>query len=136
MPRNPYHNWRHVADVTQTAYALAVASGLMRAMPDRERLALLMAALCHDLEHPVPPLPAWRVAQSRRPHAAVGEEGRGLVCGRCAGVLAEGGLVRLHKDGARAIARGAFIALKLHSDAIARACLPCDLVPLQRTDIP
>ncbi len=53
MPRNPYHNWRHVADVTQTTYAVAVASGLMRAMPDRERLALLMAALCHDLEHPV-----------------------------------------------------------------------------------
>ena len=68
MPRNPYHNWRHVADVTQTAYALASTSGLMRSMPDRERLALLMAALCHDLQHPVripPPHPSAQHA----PHA-------------------------------------------------------------------
>ncbi len=65
MLRNPYHNWRHVADVTQTAYALASTSGLMRSMPDRERLALLMAALCHDLQHPVriPPPPALRFAR-------------------------------------------------------------------------
>ena len=54
MPANPYHCWPHVADVTQAAYALAARSGVLRGMPDPERLALLLAALCHDLEHPVP----------------------------------------------------------------------------------
>ena len=29
--------------------------GLLSVAPDTERLALLLGALCHDLEHPVPP---------------------------------------------------------------------------------
>jgi hypothetical protein len=57
MPPNPYHNWAHVADVTQAVYALGALSGALGCMHDGERLALLMAALCHDLEHPVRPAP-------------------------------------------------------------------------------
>ena len=53
MLDNPYHNWTHVADVTQTVYSLAAASGVLDRLTHKQRLALLLAALCHDLEHPV-----------------------------------------------------------------------------------
>jgi hypothetical protein len=39
----------------QTCYSLGLEAGLLADMPDTERLALLVAALCHDLEHPVRP---------------------------------------------------------------------------------
>ena len=41
------------ANPAQTCYCLGLQSGLLQAMADTERLALLIAALCHDLEHPV-----------------------------------------------------------------------------------
>ena len=53
MLDNPYHNWYHAVDVTQTLYSVAIQSGVLQAMTDKERLALMTAALCHDLEHPV-----------------------------------------------------------------------------------
>jgi hypothetical protein len=53
MPDNPYHNWFHVADVVQTVYSLGLMSGIIHDMDEKEQLALLIAALCHDLEHPV-----------------------------------------------------------------------------------
>eukprot|EP00287_Rhodomonas_sp_CCMP768_P003192 CAMPEP_0196720628 /NCGR_PEP_ID=MMETSP1091-20130531/3380_1 /TAXON_ID=302021 /ORGANISM="Rhodomonas sp., Strain CCMP768" /LENGTH=441 /DNA_ID=CAMNT_0042061923 /DNA_START=13 /DNA_END=1338 /DNA_ORIENTATION=+ len=49
---NPYHNWTHVADVFQATYALGLASGLMERLSPLEQFALLISALCHDLEHP------------------------------------------------------------------------------------
>jgi len=52
MFENPYHNWIHVFDVTQTVYALGLASGLIDKLDDWDRFALICAALCHDLEHP------------------------------------------------------------------------------------
>ncbi len=39
----------------QTCYSLGLEAGLLADMPDTELLALLVAALCHDLEHPVRP---------------------------------------------------------------------------------
>ena len=36
----------------QTAFALARKSGLLAGMSGAERLALFLAALCHDIEHP------------------------------------------------------------------------------------
>ena len=39
----------------QAAYSLALQSGLLRVMTDVEKFALLLATLCHDLEHPVRP---------------------------------------------------------------------------------
>ena len=37
----------------QTVYSLAVQSGLLGSLSGTQRLALFLAALCHDLEHPV-----------------------------------------------------------------------------------
>jgi high affinity cGMP-specific 3',5'-cyclic phosphodiesterase 9 len=53
MLDNPYHNWFHAVDVLQTTFSLGLHAGLIQAMTSKERLALLVAALCHDLEHPV-----------------------------------------------------------------------------------
>jgi len=52
MLDNPYHNFYHVFDVMQTTNALATSTGTMARLDSWERLALLSAALCHDLEHP------------------------------------------------------------------------------------
>jgi hypothetical protein len=52
MYDNPYHNWAHVFDVTQTLYVLATITGTIKNMDAWERFALLVAALCHDLQHP------------------------------------------------------------------------------------
>ncbi|KAJ1471972.1 hypothetical protein T484DRAFT_1976485 [Baffinella frigidus] len=52
MIDNPYHNFYHVFDVMQTTNALATSTGTMARLDSWERLALLSAALCHDLEHP------------------------------------------------------------------------------------
>ena len=66
MPANPYHCWAHVADVTQAVYAIGLLSGALDTMPDGERLALLMAALCHDVEHPVRMWTLWSVLWGRK----------------------------------------------------------------------
>jgi len=52
MLDNPYHNWTHIFDVTQTTYSLALACGILDRLTDMERFALCISALCHDLEHP------------------------------------------------------------------------------------
>jgi len=49
---NPYHNWFHAFDVTQTTYILALRSGITKDLSDVELFALIVSALCHDLEHP------------------------------------------------------------------------------------
>ena len=44
------------ADVSaagQTVFCLARASGQLESLTDKQRLTLFLAALCHDLEHPV-----------------------------------------------------------------------------------
>mmetsp|Transcript_4777 Transcript_4777/g.7282 ORF Transcript_4777/g.7282 Transcript_4777/m.7282 type:complete len:1113 (-) Transcript_4777:330-3668(-) len=48
----PYHNFRHAVDVTQTVYCLMKKMGLASALTPIERLAMLTAALCHDVQHP------------------------------------------------------------------------------------
>lgn len=52
MNANPYHSWFHVFDVTQTVYVFARNSGLLGHMNVMEKFGLIVAALCHDLEHP------------------------------------------------------------------------------------
>lgn len=52
MYENPYHNWMHVFDVTRTVYSLAHMSGVLGRLTDWERMGLITATLCHDLEHP------------------------------------------------------------------------------------
>jgi hypothetical protein len=55
---NPFHNWRHAFSVAHATWRLLDDEGAPDAPPLRSRLepldclSLLLAALCHDLEHP------------------------------------------------------------------------------------
>ncbi|XP_039277552.1 cGMP-specific 3',5'-cyclic phosphodiesterase isoform X1 [Nilaparvata lugens] len=46
-----YHNWRHALNVTQTMFAMLKTGKMERFMSDLEILGLLVACLCHDLDH-------------------------------------------------------------------------------------
>lgn len=51
-PSNPYHNWLHAVDVTQATFCYLVHFECFSKLSRLEWLALLVAALCHDLAHP------------------------------------------------------------------------------------
>lgn len=46
-----YHNWRHALNVAQTMFAMLKTGKMERFMNDLEILGLLVACLCHDLDH-------------------------------------------------------------------------------------
>ncbi|CAK1541136.1 unnamed protein product [Leptosia nina] len=46
-----YHNWRHALNVAQTMFAMMKTGKMERFMSDLEILGLLVACLCHDLDH-------------------------------------------------------------------------------------
>ncbi|XP_026467286.1 cGMP-specific 3',5'-cyclic phosphodiesterase [Ctenocephalides felis] len=46
-----YHNWRHAFNVAQTMFAMLKTGKMERFMTDLEILGLLVACLCHDLDH-------------------------------------------------------------------------------------
>ncbi|XP_053619879.1 cGMP-specific 3',5'-cyclic phosphodiesterase-like isoform X1 [Plodia interpunctella] len=46
-----YHNWRHALNVAQTMFAMLKTGKMERFMADLEILGLLVACLCHDLDH-------------------------------------------------------------------------------------
>ena len=46
-----YHNWRHALNVAQTMFAMMKTGKMERFMEDLEILGLLVACLCHDLDH-------------------------------------------------------------------------------------
>ncbi|KAL0277369.1 UNVERIFIED_CONTAM: hypothetical protein PYX00_004686 [Menopon gallinae] len=46
-----YHNWRHALNVAQTMFAMLKTGKMERFMKDLEILGLLVACLCHDLDH-------------------------------------------------------------------------------------
>ncbi|KAK4296300.1 hypothetical protein Pmani_031195 [Petrolisthes manimaculis] len=46
-----YHNWRHAVTVAQTMFAMLKTGKMERFMTDIEMLGLLVACLCHDLDH-------------------------------------------------------------------------------------
>eukprot|EP00286_Rhodomonas_abbreviata_P026301 CAMPEP_0181301188 /NCGR_PEP_ID=MMETSP1101-20121128/7288_1 /TAXON_ID=46948 /ORGANISM="Rhodomonas abbreviata, Strain Caron Lab Isolate" /LENGTH=403 /DNA_ID=CAMNT_0023406471 /DNA_START=137 /DNA_END=1345 /DNA_ORIENTATION=- len=52
MYNNHYHNWAHAFDVLQTVFSYALVSGTMAKLSVVHRFSLIVAALCHDLEHP------------------------------------------------------------------------------------
>ena len=52
MLDQPYHNFFHICDVTQTLYVLVKQSGLLYTLEDLDIFALLVAGMSHDLEHP------------------------------------------------------------------------------------
>jgi hypothetical protein len=52
MRKNPYHNFRHAFDVTQTVYLLLTNAGAAPMLLHLEIFAILVAALVHDVGHP------------------------------------------------------------------------------------
>jgi class 3 adenylate cyclase len=50
--RNPYHNYYHVLDVTQTCFVFISEMGGFELLRSYEILALIVSALTHDLDHP------------------------------------------------------------------------------------
>uniref|UniRef100_A0A1Y1MPH6 Phosphodiesterase n=1 Tax=Photinus pyralis TaxID=7054 RepID=A0A1Y1MPH6_PHOPY len=46
-----YHNWRHALNVAQTMFAMFKTGKMERFMSDLEILGMLVACLCHDLDH-------------------------------------------------------------------------------------
>ncbi|XP_046852626.1 dual 3',5'-cyclic-AMP and -GMP phosphodiesterase 11-like isoform X2 [Xenia sp. Carnegie-2017] len=46
-----YHNWRHAFNVGQTMFAIMKNASISSYFSDIERLALMVACLCHDLDH-------------------------------------------------------------------------------------
>jgi len=50
--QNPYHNFFHCVDVTHVTYRFIALVSHAVALTHAERLALMLAALCHDMEHP------------------------------------------------------------------------------------
>lgn len=48
----PYHNFYHVADVAHTVYRMITLSDCFTCMSQLEKFALMVAAVCHDMDHP------------------------------------------------------------------------------------
>lgn len=51
LNRNPYHNSIHGADVLQTCFCLLSNTGIAKWLSSLELLAMLFAAMVHDVEH-------------------------------------------------------------------------------------
>jgi hypothetical protein len=52
MKDNPYHNWYHVVDVTQIVFGLIMKAEMKNRLGSIQLFALLVSAICHDLDHP------------------------------------------------------------------------------------
>jgi hypothetical protein len=48
---NPYHNWRHAFDVSQMAFCITRQTTLGQTLKPLEMYALMLTALCHDIDH-------------------------------------------------------------------------------------
>ena len=46
-----YHNWAHAFGVTQTMFVLLTSAGLDKHLSPLEMMAMLVACICHDLDH-------------------------------------------------------------------------------------
>lgn len=46
-----YHNWRHGFNVAQTMFTILKSDGVKQLLSDLEKFSLLVACLCHDLDH-------------------------------------------------------------------------------------
>ncbi|XP_072177663.1 cGMP-specific 3',5'-cyclic phosphodiesterase-like isoform X4 [Diadema setosum] len=46
-----YHNWRHAFNVAQTMFSIIMTGKLRSVMTELEIFALIVACLCHDLDH-------------------------------------------------------------------------------------
>ena len=57
-PEVVYHNWRHAFNVAQVMFSSLVNSGWAAGLGPVTSLGLLVACLCHDLDHRGMELPA------------------------------------------------------------------------------
>lgn len=48
---NPYHNLQHVVHVLHAVYLILMTTEAARCLTRTDQLALLVAALCHDIDH-------------------------------------------------------------------------------------
>ncbi len=48
----PYHNFFHCVDVTHATFRFIRLAGGRACMTPTEKLSLMIAALCHDMDHP------------------------------------------------------------------------------------
>ncbi len=48
----PYHNFFHCVDVTHATFRFIRLAGARARMTPTEKLSLMIAALCHDMDHP------------------------------------------------------------------------------------
>ncbi|XP_052829828.1 dual 3',5'-cyclic-AMP and -GMP phosphodiesterase 11A [Octopus bimaculoides] len=46
-----YHNWRHAFNVCQVMFSIVKTSRIQKQLSEKEVLALIVACLCHDLDH-------------------------------------------------------------------------------------
>ncbi|OTF71296.1 hypothetical protein BLA29_005865, partial [Euroglyphus maynei] len=46
-----YHNWRHALNVAQTMFVIIKTCNLNKILNEKEQLALMVASICHDLDH-------------------------------------------------------------------------------------
>ena len=49
--KNPYHNFCHVVYVLHTTYMMIMRSQVAKSLNRVDQLVLLIAALCHDVDH-------------------------------------------------------------------------------------
>jgi hypothetical protein len=49
---NSFHNWRHAWSVTMSVYLIAMSPNVLRCLGPSDRLAVLVAAMLHDIDHP------------------------------------------------------------------------------------
>ena len=66
---NPYHNFQHVVHVLHAVYMILMTTEASKCLTRVDQLALLIAALCHDIDHDgAPPRPcSWRRLRSHHP---------------------------------------------------------------------
>eukprot|EP00002_Diphylleia_rotans_P040140 TRINITY_DN9462_c0_g2_i2.p1 TRINITY_DN9462_c0_g2~~TRINITY_DN9462_c0_g2_i2.p1 ORF type:complete len:1118 (+),score=211.18 TRINITY_DN9462_c0_g2_i2:69-3422(+) len=50
--KNPYHNFVHAFDVMQTCFSIVMGTPLRDVLTPLEKYALMIGAVCHDLDHP------------------------------------------------------------------------------------
>lgn len=51
-PHNPYHNLVHAVSVTHVSFAIVKTTKVDSLLRPLDKLALLVAAFCHDIDHP------------------------------------------------------------------------------------
>ena len=75
--KNPYHNFCHVVYVLHCTYMLIMRSEVAKSLTRVDQLVLLIAALCHDVDHDGEPVVVAQPSSARFPSAL-------LCCTSCA----------------------------------------------------